>query len=122
MSRLAVISNLMKNDLSIDEINKIWYKKVLSDEKFCDDLSSFASKVTTKNGSKFHLNDNSEWHPLLPFQKLSSIIPLVQKFINENPDSLINFPSIPQDSIHLLFSPTLWSLHYYILCHKCCTD
>ena len=108
--------------MSVDEIDKIRNTKVLSDEKFCDDLPNFASKVETKNGTIFRLKDNSDWHPLLPFLKVSSIIPLVQKFIDEKPDSLINFPSIPHDSIHLLFSPTLWALHYYILSHKCCKD
>lgn len=122
MRKLAVISKLMNGDLTIEKINSIWYNKVLNDENFCDDLQNFATKVASKNGSKFHLTNSSEWHPLLPFLSLSSIIPLVQKFINDNPDSLINFPEIPNESVQFLFSPIIWALQYYILSHKCCKD
>lgn len=119
MRRLAVISKLMKGNLSLDEIESIWYN---TNEKYVDDLQSFASRVSSKTGTKFHLTDNSEWHPLLPYLSLTSIIPLIQEFIHKNPDSLINFPSLPQDNQHILFSPILWALEYHILTHKACKD
>lgn len=55
-------------------------------------------KIKTKNDTIFHLTDSSEWHPLLPFIKISDIIPLIQKFVNNNPNSLISFPKLPVDS------------------------
>ena len=120
--RLMFISKMMTGDLSVEQMNSIWYKKILSDDQFREDLPNFASKISTKNGTKFHLTDSSEWHPLLPFLQIHSIIPLIQKFIDGHPDSLINFPALPNDSKRILFSPVLWALEYHILNHKCCKN
>ncbi|KAK8839121.1 hypothetical protein M9Y10_032593 [Tritrichomonas musculus] len=122
MRKLCVISELMKGDLDIDEITSIWPVNAASDDQFLDDLKSYASRIKTKNGSKFHLTDNSEWHPLLPFISTSLIIPSIQKFVHDNPDSLISFPKLPKDSQSILLSPILWALQYYILRKKCCRD
>lgn len=122
MQRFYVISCLMKNNMTIEKINETWYKNIMHDDKFLDDLKSVTSRETTKKGLEFHLTDNSEWHPILPHLKLSEIIPLIQAFITKNPDSLINFPDIPNGSEYLLFSPTLWALEYCILDNKECKD
>ena len=47
---------------------------------------------------------------------------MIQKFIHDNPDSLIIFPTLPSDSEHLLFSTVLLSLEFFILSKKCFRD
>ena len=47
---------------------------------------------------------------------------MIQKFIHDNPDSLIIFPKLPSDSEHLLFSTVLLSLEFFILSKKCFRD
>lgn len=120
MRRLTIISQLMIKNMNFQEIKSIWFKS--SDENFIDDLKSFTSRIQTKSGITYHLTDSSEWHPLLPHLTTNSIIPLIQNFIDANPDSFINFPKLPDDSKRFLFSPTLWALEYHILNHKSCKD
>ena len=120
--RFKIISALMNQNMSLNDIDAIWYKKVSSDDKSFDDLKSYTTRETTNDGTMFHLSDDSSWHPLLPFIELFDIIPLIQKFISKNPDSLINFPNIPNGNEYLLFSPTLWALEYSILNNKSCKN
>lgn len=122
MQRLKIISDLMEKNLTFEEIENVCFKDVKNDDKFYDDLKSYTSRETTKNGTIFHLTDNIEWHPLLPFIEMNQVISLIQNFINKNNDSLINFPEIPKGSEYLLFSPTLWALEYCILDSRVCKD
>ncbi|OHT06708.1 hypothetical protein TRFO_25169 [Tritrichomonas foetus] len=122
MRRLSVISRLMMNNLSPEEIESVWFGKVMSDEKFVEDLPSFASRIKTSSGTKYRLVDDSDWHPVLPHLLTSTIISLIGNFVKKNPDSLIKFPNLPSGSGRLLFSPVLFSLMYHILSSYACNS
>lgn len=121
--RLAFMSILIKNEIKLSELDNVWYGRILSDEKFLDDFQSFTTKTKRNNQTVFKLTDSSDWQPLLPFFHTNVLIDTITKLISDHPDTIIvNFPPLPKETEHILFSPVLYALEFYILSHRTCID
>jgi hypothetical protein len=66
------------------------------------------------------LNDDSEWHCLLPWEKFEDIAGLLASWLTKTPNALIPFPSFEKEDYGLdlkriLFHPITFALIYYSL-------
>lgn len=121
--RLMVISLLKIEDQNVNFIINSFFDNPSSvDSRFFTDLQCYATTSIVNETPVYHLVNQSEWYPLLPFNKTKLIYRLITMFLYKNHDALINFPELPQSSIPCLFSPVLFALEFHLLSNAILKD
>jgi hypothetical protein len=113
MNRRTLIGHLILGPLKAADIAKILGAPILKDEAFLSDLSTYADRVATPTGTQFRLSSDADWHPLLPFERLSLVLQIMSKRAS-NPD-LLKFPPLPRELSILLLSPVIFACEFHIL-------
>lgn len=121
MRRLTVMTHMKftMSGMTSSQIDEVWPNHPMNDIKFFEDLLSFTQRVSSNSsGDLYKLNNDCEWHPLLPFLETGLILRAIQDFCNKNPASLVPFPEIPhhdQNRTQILFTPLLFAFEFMIL-------
>lgn len=113
--RLAVMSHMKIHPLTAKAIEDIWFDYVMRDTAFAEDLMTFSERVSTPTGAAFKITDDSEWHPLLPYVRLSIVLEILTELIRKNPIALISFPPLPPELKSLLVCPLTLAVYYDFL-------
>ena len=115
MRRLSVMTELKLHPLSPEAIEELWYGSLMDDNAFAEDLLTFSERVVTDRGAVFKLTDDSEWHPLLPFVELPTILEILTDLVRKNPLALISFPPLPPELKGILVCPIMMAVYYDFL-------
>lgn len=112
--RLTIQTSLKLKPRSISDIEKLGDKK-LSDQRFADDVMSYAQIVQTSSGSTFKLVDDSDWHAVQYWQKKGKINDIIDRL---DKNVLVPFPDFQELNISncelrsALSAPSLMGIMY----------
>jgi hypothetical protein len=117
--RLHVMTRLKSGPMSITELSDS-FTWANDDGRFVEDFQKFTTRIDRGTGACFRLNDDSEWHCLLPWEYFDRISALTAGSSAQNPTAVFRFPSFEKVPFNLslariLFHHTTLALVYHTL-------